>query len=118
MTAAPCIRRNFRGKSALDRARGPRDGRAYGGLMDLQFAERPLHRGGFSIDRSVLEKLEARLGRLHARQRLGIEDEREGRLFGQGLNFFHPENWYLSAALIRTALERALLARPQKRREC
>ena len=72
--------------------------------MDLQFAERPLHRGGFSIDRSVLEKLEARLGRLHARQRLGIEDEREGRLFGQGLNFFHPENWYLSAALIRTAL--------------
>ena len=72
--------------------------------MDLQFAERPLHRGGLSIDRSVLEKLEARLGRLHARQRLGIEDEREGRLFGQGLNFFHPENWYLSAALIRTTL--------------
>jgi predicted MPP superfamily phosphohydrolase len=72
--------------------------------MDLQLAERPQHRGGLSIDENVLEKLEARLGRLHARQRLGIEDEREGRVFGQGLNFFHPENWFLSATVIRTAL--------------
>ena len=38
--------------------------------------------------------LERRLGRLHARQRLGIEAEHEAQAFGQGLNFFHIENWY------------------------
>src|ERR1700751_1582762 len=72
--------------------------------MDLQLAEKPRHRPGLSIDRGVLEKLEERLGRLHARQRLGMEDEHEGRVFGQGINFFHPENWFLSASVIRTAL--------------
>jgi uncharacterized protein len=72
--------------------------------MDLQLAEKPRHRPGPSIDGGVLEKLEERLGRLHARQRLGIEDEHEGRVFGQGINFFHPENLYLSASVIRTAL--------------
>src|SRR6202030_83509 len=72
--------------------------------MDVQLAEKPRQRAGLSIDRGVLEKLEERLGRLHARQRLGIEGEREGRVFGQGINFFHPENWYLSASFIRTAL--------------
>jgi len=72
--------------------------------MDVQLAEKPRQRAGLSIDRGVLEKLEERLGRLYARQRLGIEGEREGRVFGQGTNFFHPENWYLSASFIRTAL--------------
>ena len=64
--------------------------------MDLQLAERPRHRPGLSIDCDVLEKLEARLGRLHARQRLCIEDEREGRAY--------PKNWYLSTTIIRPAL--------------
>jgi uncharacterized protein len=72
--------------------------------MDFQLAEKPRHRPGLSIDLGVLEKLEERLGRLHARQRLGIEGEREGRVFGQGINFFHPENWHLSPSFIRTAL--------------
>src|SRR5207248_10660136 len=72
--------------------------------MDLRLAEKPRHRAGLSIEHGVLEKLEERLGRLHARQRLGIEGEREGRVCGQGINFFHPENWYLSASFIRTAL--------------
>lgn len=67
--------------------------------MDLQIAEKPRHRRGLSIDQSVLEKLEARLGRLHARQRLGIEGERDGRALG-----YRPENWYLSAPIIRGAL--------------
>jgi hypothetical protein len=80
--------------------------------MDVQLAEKPRQRAGLSIDRDVLEKLAERLGRVHARQRLGIEGEREGRVFGRGINFFHPENWYLSASVIR-----ALLARPQKRRK-
>jgi predicted MPP superfamily phosphohydrolase len=72
--------------------------------MDLQLAEKPRQRAGLSIDRGMLEKLEERLGRLHARQRLGIEGERDGRVFGQAVNFFRPEKWYLSASVIRTAL--------------
>jgi predicted MPP superfamily phosphohydrolase len=52
----------------------------------------------------ILPLLEQRLGRVHARQRLGIEDEIEPRVFGRGLNFFHPENWYSAHALIAYAL--------------
>lgn len=46
-------------------------------------------------------QLEQRLGRVHARQRLGIETEHGHRIFGGGLNFFHPENWYSIHRLIR-----------------
>ena len=52
----------------------------------------------------VLGKLERRLGRLHARQRLGIETDHEAQIFGQGLNFFHIENWYSIHSVIRVAL--------------
>ena len=48
--------------------------------------------------------LEARLGPVHLRQRLGIEIERESRIFGQGINFFHIENWYSVHGLIRGLL--------------
>jgi uncharacterized protein len=72
-------------------------------------ARRPLRvrqcSGGFPFDGILLEKLERRLGRVHARQRLGIEDDQEARVFGQGLNFFHPENWYLSPSIVRKALK-------------
>jgi len=57
-----------------------------------------------SADEEIICRLEQRLGRLYARQRLGIEDDREGRVFGQGINFFHPENWYFSPTVIRGAL--------------
>ncbi len=53
----------------------------------------------------TLLALEERLGRLHARQRLGIEKDHEAQVFGQGLNFFHPENLTLSHALIRWILK-------------
>ena len=53
---------------------------------------------------AVLGKLERRLGRLHARQRLGIENDHEAQIFGQGLNFFHIENWYSIHSFIRAAL--------------
>ena len=44
---------------------------------------------------AVLSKLEQRLGgRLYAKQRLGIETDHEAQVFGQGLTFFHIENWY------------------------
>jgi predicted MPP superfamily phosphohydrolase len=49
-------------------------------------------------------RLDKRLGRIHARQRLGIEDDHETQIFGQGLNFFHLENWYSIHAVIRNGL--------------
>ena len=52
----------------------------------------------------ICNRLEERLGRVHARQRLGIEREHEAQVFGQGLNFFHIENLTTSHVLIRAAL--------------
>ena len=53
----------------------------------------------------VLQKLEQRLGRVHARQRLGVEDDHEAHVFGSGLNFFHLENWYSVHSVIRNTLK-------------
>ena len=53
---------------------------------------------------NVSQRLDDRLGRIHARQRLGIEDDHEAQVFGQGLNFFHLENWYSIHAVIRNVL--------------
>jgi uncharacterized protein len=53
----------------------------------------------------ILVKLEKRLGRLHARQRLGIETDHEAQIFGQGLTFFHLENWYPVQSIIQSALK-------------
>jgi uncharacterized protein len=52
----------------------------------------------------MLDTLEKRLGRRHARQRLGIEKDHEAQIFGQGLNFFHLENATVSHSLIRGLL--------------
>jgi hypothetical protein len=57
------------------------------------------------MNETVLNKLEQRLGRLHARQRLGIETDQEAQIFGQGINFFHIENWYSIHSVIRTTLK-------------
>jgi uncharacterized protein len=57
------------------------------------------------MDDPIASKLEQRLGRLHARQRLGIEKDHEAQIFGQGINFFHIENWYSIHSLIRNALK-------------
>ncbi|MGC8550953.1 MAG: metallophosphoesterase [Acidobacteriaceae bacterium] len=56
------------------------------------------------IDQQILTRLEQRLGRVHARQRLGIEHDHES-VFGHGRSFFHPENWYSSHALFKAALK-------------
>jgi uncharacterized protein len=56
------------------------------------------------MDDAGLRKLEQRLGRLHARQRLGIEADHEAQIFGQGINFFHLENWYSIHSVIRNTL--------------
>lgn len=59
------------------------------------------------MDIDVTAMLERRLGRLHARQRLGIERELEAKAFGSGLNFFHIENWYSVHSVIRVVLRAA-----------
>lgn len=57
------------------------------------------------MEADVDELLARRLGRTHARLRLGIEAESGHRVFGGGINFFHPENWYSTHALIRYCLK-------------
>ncbi len=57
------------------------------------------------MDKEILLKLEQRLGRLHARQRLGIETDHEAQIFGQSLNFFNIENWYSAHSVIRNVLK-------------
>ena len=57
------------------------------------------------MDSDIDKRLQQRLGKLHARQRIGMENESPPRIFGKGINFFHPENWYSSHALIRYALK-------------
>jgi uncharacterized protein len=55
-------------------------------------------------NQDILAILEQRIGRRHARQRLGIEKDHEAQVFGQGINFFHIENLALSHVLIRALL--------------
>jgi hypothetical protein len=57
------------------------------------------------MDDLIVNRLEQRLGRLHAKQRLGIGKDHEAQIFGQGINFFHIENWYSIHSLIRNALK-------------
>jgi len=59
--------------------------------------------------------LEQRVGRAHLLQRLGIEDEYEARVFGQGRNLFHIENWYSVHGLIRGMLRLMFLHRRGQR---
>jgi len=53
----------------------------------------------------IAKRLEERLGRKYARQRLGIENDHHAHVFGGGLNFFHIENWYSLHSLIRNTLK-------------
>ena len=63
----------------------------------------------------LLERLSQRMGIVHARQRLGIETEKESQVLGQGRHAFHLENWYSIHWLIRGVLRLAgLLGRGQR----
>jgi hypothetical protein len=57
-----------------------------------------------SDETQIQAALEGRFGRIYARQRVGIETAHEAQIFGQGLNFFHLENWYSAHAVIRLGL--------------
>jgi predicted MPP superfamily phosphohydrolase len=51
--------------------------------------------------RAALEaRLEARLGRVHARARLGIEEDFAAQVFHRARSVFHPENWYSLGSVI------------------
>lgn len=52
-----------------------------------------------------LPRLEQRLGRLHARQRLGVEKDHEAQLFGHGRTFLHFESSTLFALVIESTLK-------------
>ncbi len=57
------------------------------------------------MGQDLADKLERRFGRLHARQRLGIEDDHEARAAGRGRGSLRPRRWYLSPSLIRGSLK-------------
>lgn len=52
-----------------------------------------------------IERLEQRLGKLYAHQRLRVETDSDVQVFGGGLNLFHIENWYPAHSLIRNTLK-------------
>jgi uncharacterized protein len=56
-------------------------------------------------DERLIEALAHRIGPDVARQRLGIELDHEARVFGYGINFFHPENWYAMPSLLTIGLK-------------
>lgn len=63
------------------------------------------------LDDEQIDRLNSRLGAMHVRQRLGIEQEKDAQAYGLGLGFFHIENWYSIHGLIRGSLRLAGLLR-------
>ena len=60
-------------------------------------------------NKDLYRLLEARIGRLHLKQRLGLEADNERHTLINRRNYFHLENWYAAHFLIRTALRVSLL---------
>jgi predicted MPP superfamily phosphohydrolase len=61
------------------------------------------------LNEATLLLLQERVGKVHLQQRLGIERDSKHKIFGQGRNLFHIENWYSSRSLIRNSLRLMLL---------
>lgn len=53
----------------------------------------------------IVEQLERRFGRLHSRQRLGIEDDHEARAGRRGSGSLRRHRWYLSPPIIQSTLK-------------
>ena len=62
-----------------------------------------------ALHEAAPERLSRRVGSYHLNLRLGIERDHQAQVFGQGLNFFHLENWYSVHGLIRLILRLSLL---------
>jgi predicted MPP superfamily phosphohydrolase len=56
------------------------------------------------IDEQTLLALQSRVGKIHLRQRLGMERVYEHKVFGRGRTFFHIENLRSLRALLRVCL--------------
>ena len=67
------------------------------------------------LDPLLYQRLLERVGRVHLRQRLGIETVYEAKLFGQGRTFFHVENLEFADSLIRILLKVSFLYRRGQR---
>lgn len=57
-----------------------------------------------TLQQSQKDFLVKKIGKLHLKERLEKESEQKARVFGQGRNFFHIENWLQSYAFIRNTL--------------
>lgn len=57
-----------------------------------------------ALDPHTLDRLRQRVAAHHLALRLGIEQEAEARVFGQGRTFFHPENWRTLTRLLGAGL--------------
>lgn len=70
------------------------------------------------LDQESPVELEHRLGRLHTRQRLGLEMDHEARVMRRRAGFFYAENWYSIHSLAHGALKLAgLYARGRRNTE-
>jgi predicted MPP superfamily phosphohydrolase len=56
------------------------------------------------MNQAIDDYLTKRIGRVHLRQRLGLEAEYEAKVFRKGTHFFHLENWYSIHSFIRNSL--------------
>jgi len=61
------------------------------------------------LNDETLRALQARVGKIHLRQRLGMERVYEHKIFGNGRTFFHIENWHSLRGLIRVPLHLVML---------
>lgn len=59
------------------------------------------------MNTSEQHRLLKRVGRVHLDQRLGLESHYETKVFGQGIQFFHLENWYSIHSWIRNCMRLA-----------
>jgi uncharacterized protein len=66
-------------------------------------------------DRDELHLLRERIGSIHFDQRLGIERDKQAKVFGQGRTFFHIENWSLVGWLVKYGLKATGLINRGKR---
>jgi uncharacterized protein len=62
-------------------------------------------KGQLLVEPDILRALAARIGEARARERLALESDHEAQIFGQGLTFFHPENWRPAQSVVRLALK-------------
>src|SRR4051794_37153924 len=55
-------------------------------------------------ERRDLAVLEARIGRAHLHQRLGLEGEQEALILGRSTRYFHLRKWFSLQSMIRLGL--------------